>query len=242
MSANTFGRILPLWYQTSEALRAEINDRIASDDLRLATESQLSKDYGVSLMTVRQALAALESEGLISRTRGRGTLINPAAVRGSDLKVIGTLPSVWNIQFKQSPKLLARRKIKTPPELIAAFGNAPLLTFMQRLRHEDGKPINYCVNYILPEYGELITKTDLAKWPISRILKDKLGVQISRVDYVVKALGASGEIAEYLALKPGAPVLFFTASVYDQHGNLVEIGQIYYESNSFQFDVSVNMK
>lgn len=242
MSVNSFGRILPLWYQTCEALRSEINDRIAANDLRLATENQLAKDYGVSLMTVRQALAALEKEGLISRMRSRGTVINPTAARGSDLKVIGTLASVWNIKFKEGPKLLARKKVKTPPELVTVFANAPALTYMQRLRHEEGKPINYCVNYILPEYGELITKTDLARWPISRILKDKLGVQVSRVDYVVKAVGAEGEIAEQLALPLGAPVLFFSASVYDMADRLVEIGYIYYESNSFQFDVSVNMK
>ena len=242
MSVTTFGRILPLWYQIADALRAQINDRITSGDLRLAPESQLAIDYGVSLMTIRQALAALEHEGLISRMRSRGTVINPSAVRGSDLKVIGTLASVWNLQFKEGPKLLSKAKVKTPAEFAAPFANAPMLTYMQRLRHEEGKPINYCVNYVLPEFGDRISKTDIAKWPISRILKEKLGVEVSRMDYVVKSIGASGEVAEHLELPEGTPVLFFSASVFDQAEKLVEIGHVYYRSESFQFDVSVNMR
>lgn len=75
-------RKLPLWYQVSQSLRASILGRSAQDPLRLPTEEQLAEHYGVSVLTMRQALKELENEGLITRHRRRGTFIEPTAQRG----------------------------------------------------------------------------------------------------------------------------------------------------------------
>ena len=66
-------RKLPLWYQVSQSLRASILGRSPQDPLRLPTEEQLAGHYGVSVLTMRQALKELEDEGLITRHRRRGT-------------------------------------------------------------------------------------------------------------------------------------------------------------------------
>lgn len=60
-------RKLPLWYQVSQSLRASILGRSPRDPLRLPTEEQLAGHYGVSVLTMRQALKELEDEGLITR-------------------------------------------------------------------------------------------------------------------------------------------------------------------------------
>ena len=70
-------RKLPLWYQVSQSLRASILGRSPQDPLRLPTEEQLAGHYGVSVLTMRQALKELEDEGLITRHRRRGTFIEP---------------------------------------------------------------------------------------------------------------------------------------------------------------------
>ncbi|RYH31399.1 MAG: GntR family transcriptional regulator, partial [Alcaligenaceae bacterium] len=159
-TAKQFGRKLPLWYQASESIRAEIYERIAASDLRLPTETQLAEDHHVSIITVRQALSVLEEEGLISRIRRRGTMINADAVRPKDLRVLGSLSAVLNQQFAEGPKLLEKTTVATPDDLKAKFTTADKLTYMRRLRHVDGEPVNYCVNHILPEFGKKITEAD----------------------------------------------------------------------------------
>lgn len=72
-------RKLPLWYQVSQSLRASILGRRPHDPLRLPTEEQLAVHYGVSVLTMRQALKELEAEGLIEAgTGGAAPLSNRA--------------------------------------------------------------------------------------------------------------------------------------------------------------------
>lgn len=58
---------------------------------KLASENQLSQQYGLSRQTVRQALALLEQEGLLLRQRGSGTYVSFAAPRREKTHVIGVI-------------------------------------------------------------------------------------------------------------------------------------------------------
>ena len=80
---------LPFWYQIAQSLRSEIVGMRGKSSLRLPTEEQMAERYGVSIITVRQALRTLEEEGLISRKRRLGTFINPAALSHRPLKPRG---------------------------------------------------------------------------------------------------------------------------------------------------------
>lgn len=67
--------------QTFEAVVAELSDRITAGEFadgRLPTERELAEHYQVSRGVVRKALAAIEGEGWITRSVGRGTFVTPA--------------------------------------------------------------------------------------------------------------------------------------------------------------------
>lgn len=64
-----------LYRQVETILRGEIADGVLRPGDRLPSEEALRAEYGVSRGTLRQALEALERDGLIDRTRGRGTFV-----------------------------------------------------------------------------------------------------------------------------------------------------------------------
>ena len=51
------------------------------DNMKLPPESELSAKLGVSRVTVRRALDEMENEGIILRMQGRGTFVNPEALK-----------------------------------------------------------------------------------------------------------------------------------------------------------------
>src|SRR2546429_7579525 len=68
------GRI-PRYQGIAEALRTRIREGALRPGARLDNQRRLATSFGVTLMTLRQALELLEREHLISRRHGLGTFV-----------------------------------------------------------------------------------------------------------------------------------------------------------------------
>ena len=64
---------IPLWAQIADILRRRIAE--SDSDSTGFTDASLVAEFGVSPMTVRQAVSVLVDEGLLVRQRGRGTFL-----------------------------------------------------------------------------------------------------------------------------------------------------------------------
>src|SRR6478609_5203827 len=62
--------------QLRDALRARILDGVLAPGAKLPSESELTAAHGVSRITVRQALGALQAEGLIVKLHGKGAFVS----------------------------------------------------------------------------------------------------------------------------------------------------------------------
>ena len=67
---------VPFHYQLRKLLEQQIETGRWPQGDRLPSEPSLSEYYRVSRATVRQALHALEQEGLIRKEKGRGAFVN----------------------------------------------------------------------------------------------------------------------------------------------------------------------
>ena len=189
-------RKLPLWYQVSQSLRASILGRRADAPLRLPTEEELAAHYGVSVLTMRQALKELETEGLISRHRRRGTFIEPTALRGAPVKLLGSVDAIVAQQSGGLTTILAHGPAPLPPEAAEHFPDLTEAVVFRRLRHdENGEPVNWAENYVHPELAARIDLADLERWPMTKVLRDVLGVRISRITDTVEARLAAPDTA-----------------------------------------------
>lgn len=69
---------IAVWRQIMETLKAEIVSGAFEEGSRLPPESDLAKRFGVNRHTVRRAIAALTSEGILRADQGRGTFVASA--------------------------------------------------------------------------------------------------------------------------------------------------------------------
>ena len=73
-----------LYAQVEQMIREEIVREGLLPGARLPTEAELCKRFSVSRSTIRQSLNRLEMDGLITRTRGKGTFVRrPGSVRSA---------------------------------------------------------------------------------------------------------------------------------------------------------------
>jgi len=79
----------PLYEQVARLLRDEVLAHSAAGD-QLAAESALAKQFGVSVMTVREALSALAQEGVIERRHGKGNFVRDCR-GGSHVAILNEL-------------------------------------------------------------------------------------------------------------------------------------------------------
>ena len=74
---------VPFYFQLSELLEQEIVAGRYEPGVRLPSEPEISRRYGLSRTTIRQALSRLEQEGLIHRRKGQGTFVRGGSPRTS---------------------------------------------------------------------------------------------------------------------------------------------------------------
>ncbi|MDX2541004.1 GntR family transcriptional regulator [Streptomyces sp. WI04-05B] len=235
-------RKLPLWYQVSQSLRASILGRSARDPLRLPTEEQLAGHYGVSVLTMRQALKELEDEGLISRHRRRGTFIEPDAQRGAPVQLLGSVDAIVAQQSGMTTELLDHGSAPVPAELAEYFPDLVEVATYHRLRGEEetGEPTNHARNYVRPELAERMDPGDLARWPMTKVLRDVVGADISRITDTVQARLADPETARLLRVPLLSPILHYTGVAYDGSGRVLDVAVIHYRGDRFSFTVTLD--
>ncbi|MGI5467896.1 GntR family transcriptional regulator [Streptomyces sp. CA-132043] len=235
-------RKLPLWYQVSQSLRASILGRHPDAPLRLPTEDALAAHYGVSVLTMRQALKELETEGLISRHRRRGTFIEPAARRGAPVRLLGSVDAIVAQQSGMVTKVLEHGTGPVPPELAEHFPGLDRTGVYRRLRSDErtGEPTNHAVNHVRPDLAARIDPAELERHPMTKVLRDSVGVTISRITDTVEARLAEPETARLLDVPLLSPILHYTGITYDEAGRVIDVARIHYRGDRFSFTVTLD--
>ncbi|MBA0050591.1 GntR family transcriptional regulator [Streptomyces sp. AJS327] len=235
-------RKLPLWYQVSQSLRASILGRSPEAPLRLPPEDQLAQHYGVSVLTMRQALKELEAEGLISRHRRRGTFIEPDTRRDRPVRLQGSLDAIVAQQSGDRTTLLGHGPRAVPAELAGYFPGVRETMTYRRLRYgqESGEATNWAENHIHPLVADRLDPADLERgWPMTKVLRDGLGIRISRITDTVEARLADPETSRLLDVPLLSPILHYTGVTYDEEERVVDVALIRYRGDRFSFSVTV---
>jgi GntR family transcriptional regulator len=229
---------VPLYYQLAGVLREQIlSGRFGTGD-RIPTEVELVKSYGVSRITVRQALASLEKEGLVRREVGRGTFVNEQRPFTGELKVEGSLDDLISIGMFTSVKLLGVRTVKATPDEAAMLKLEPgaPITRCARLRYWHGDPYCHIVVDLPQAIGKRLSRADF-KGSILRALEDKLDIHIRDAQQTVRASLADASLARLLETRIGAPLLSINRIVLRDDGTPVERVRTHYRSDIYCFSV-----
>lgn len=208
----------PAHTQIQAALRETIaRGRLAPGD-RLPAERVLAGRYGVSRMTLRQALGALEQQGLLVRSKGRhgGTFVVEPKLELAGTSALSD--QLRGLGLAAGARVLAAVERDATPEE-AELG--PRVYAIERVRLANGVPVALeRGSYAVRAFPGLIEgPLDGSLYELMRARYEELPVRA--VERLEPGLAGLRE-ADALALEPGAAVLLVERTAYSARGRAVE--------------------
>ena len=229
---------VPLYYQLGTILREQILSGAYAVGDQLPTEAELVADYGVSRITVRQALKTLEDENLVRREAGRGTFVTGHPV-GDTLQMEDTLDDLMSVGLATSVELLDLRQVAVTPQDVDTFELTATRTVMQcaRLRRHHETPYGYIVNRVPVEIAERFEDEDWRQGSILQAMEQRLGLRLRVADQTIRATLADAPLARLLETRIGAPLLSVDRVVRTDDDHAVARVHTYYRSDIYSLTV-----
>lgn len=233
---------IPFYFQLKKVLSQEIAAGRWAPGERLPSEPDICTHFDLSRTTVRQALAELESEGLIRREKGRGTF------------VAETFPELWFLQSSQGffdeaarkghsvTSRVLRREIDELPnfaaeELGLPSGSPGLV--LARLRWVDGRVVMYVINYMPERLAGAVMAADLENGSLYRTLARDNGLVVGGGRRIVESVTAEEDLAPLLEVEEGTPLLYVESATWDDEMQPFEFYRAWHRADRTKVEVQV---
>jgi len=226
----------PWYFQMQSQLEQKIRSGQLAVHDPLPGEAELSRIFGVSRMTSRQALQGLTTDGFAYRERGRGTFVCAAKVEKHIAHLLGFSAEMRLLGLKPTTKVLAMATVHASAQVASSLqvpAQSPV-TMLHRLRLANGEPIAIEQVWVPLMRFPGIDKIDFARTSLYETLKDRFGVKIGSADETIEARGASKQEAALLEIAPRSSLLVVSRTLLDVDGGAVELAHSLYRGDRYR--------
>lgn len=227
----------PLYMQVKEALLDEILSGRCRPHDRLPSERELSQQFDVSRMTVRQALQELARDGAIYARVGKGTFVAAPKIDQQLRTLTSFSQDVRSRGGHSTSRVLEAREMAASAELAAALQvaiGAPVW-MLSRLRLADGVPMAVETTNLPQALCPDLLRHDFSAESLYQVLRSDYDIQPAQADQVIEAALASPREAELLELTLPAAVLRMQRLTRDGAGQPIEFVHSTYRSDRYKF-------
>jgi len=230
--------ITPLHHQVYLILKQNIDEGEYPVNQPMPSEPELTEMFGVSRITIRRALDRLQGEGLITRSRGRGTFPVGTAKSKAPLQteLSGIFDNLVAMGLRTQARLIEFSYI-LPPEDVRQLLELPEGEKVQRalrIRSYNGKPFSHLTTFVPKDIGSHFTSAELEEKPLLVLLEEQ-GRKIHRASQAISARLADHRTAPLLDVSIGSALLCVKRLVRDTTGTPVEYLEALYRPDMYEY-------
>jgi len=228
---------VPLYHQMKESLREAIEDRALEPEDMLPSERELSKLYGVSRPTVRQAVHELVQEGSLRRVAGIGTFVGKP-------KVVQVFPTVlgFSARMRQEGhatinRVLRQQKEQASPSVARRLHipeGTPVMR-LARLRIVDNEPLMIETSFLPLERFPDLLNDDFAIRSLYDVISARYGVTVSELDQTLEPVLMTEYEAGLLESSAGSPAMLLEVVAYDRQDDPFEFSKAIVRGDKCQY-------
>lgn len=233
---------MPYYHQLKQLIVADIAEQGLQPGARLLGDHALCERYDVSRTVVRQALSELEVEGVLTRSKGRGTFVAPAPANQG---LIASLTGLYEDVAARGLTLRSEvKKIGVVPadDAQAAALQIPVgdpVVHIERLRFVGDEPWVFAVNDVPRWVAPGLEDEDLTDASLYRVLEQGYNVQLVRGRRLVEAALAGERISRLLSIRHGDPLLVLRSVGVDHVARPVESFVAFHRGDRSRFEVDL---
>ncbi len=232
---------VPMYVQVAEILDGAVKAREGAH-FALPSEGELSREFGVSRVTIRQALKQLETRGVIYSEHGRGYFSTAARMKGvsgfhsftTEVRKLGATPGSALVAYEEGRPLSPafRRHLQTKGE------SGPDFIFLRRVRSIDGDPVALEDVYLPAALYPSASRDRFEAGSLYAEMAASWGIVPAWTDALFEPAAATPEEAAHLEIEPGAPILTVWRVTVTDTDQAVEYVKSVYKGDGFMLNVN----
>lgn len=234
---------LPLYVQIRDSLRRQILDGTYQVHERLPSENEMMGVFGVSRITIRQALRDLHNEGLVFSAQGKGTFVSkPKAVQNVQ-RLEGFGEAMAAQGYEASARVLSIQQLKAPKAVAASLDLQPgdEVIEVKRVRYLNRSPVCIENSYFPMDIGRRMFSLDLSG-DIFPMLENLFGIPLGGADISLDSILADDEAQQYLSIKTGEAILRVERLTHNRDGRPIDFEYLCYRGDSFKYQFRIDRK
>lgn len=229
----------PLYAQVADALRERIVKGTWPIGSQIPTLPDLAREFGVGLITVRQAVQLLRNEQLVEPEQGRGTFVRNKPQTHPRMQVETSLAGLAELYRKLAPRVLPLDEGVATPRLEPDDGvAAPRYRYLRRIHASDRQPTSVISAYLDDRIFRLAPKR-FRNELIIPVLMDLKAVKIGSARQILTIGTAGAEAAEALNIAASAPVAEVRRVFCDPQGVVIYLGELTYRGDFIRVDMDL---
>jgi GntR family transcriptional regulator len=225
---------VPKYFQLREILLDLIESNELPIGAAIPSERDLSQRFGLSRMTVRQAVDHLVSEGRLHRVPGKGTFVARPKIELA-LQLTSFTDDMRARGLEPGSRDLDRRVVRASAHLARQLGIQPgdAVHFIERLRTADGEPLSIERAHIPVVLAPDLDSFDLTGLSLYALLESRYGIVMDAGELTIDGGVADPNDADLLKLPRGGAVLLLQRRSFTG-GACAELGVSTYRADRYQ--------
>lgn len=226
----------PLYVQLEEVVRQKLFNNTWVPGAPIPSENELSREYGISRMTVRNVITKLVQEGLLFRIPGKGTFVSEPKIIAKTLSYEGIREQLEQMGYEVTTKLLEAVTQRGTKEMCDTFEIKPnsLLYKVKRIRYVKNEPFSLHTSYIPAELASGLEKMDLVSEQLCTILSNEYGLIRENTQETLESVAASREEAKLLNIPVNHPLLLLYDTIIGKNGKPFELSSVLFRGEKIK--------
>ncbi|MBT3318293.1 MAG: GntR family transcriptional regulator [Clostridia bacterium] len=231
----------PLYEQLISFIKSDIDNGLLNVGDLLPSENEFCERYDISRPTVRQALSALEEQGLVVRMRGKGSFVTRPKVKRSLKTLYSFSDEVAAMGLTPKSRVIAYEVISPGEEIRSRLGLADgeKVYSITRVRYAGDEPIALEMAFIPTRMSPFLTQEKVETGSLYKTLAAQEGIEIGYAKETYETAMLSESEAQILGCKQGTCAFFIQRTAYTLTDEVFEYTVMIVRSDRCKYEVEL---